>query len=140
MLKEYNQKQLWEYYEKLPYDIKEKFFSPEIADIIWNICQKNNIPLNDISKVSKLVGAVVLKILPIDQLQIEIENELKINSSSAQKIFKEFNSLIFSSIQKIDIKNKKSSISPDKKEVLNEGNQVKLKSRQNKDTYREKLE
>lgn len=134
MPKEYPQEQLWKLYENLPERLRELIFSEEIANIIWNICQENKIPDNDVSKISGAAGRVVLGVLPFDKFQETIQAELKIKENIAKKIFLDINRLIFS-----QIKEDATKIHDDQKDI---GTELKEKTKRppSKDTYREPVE
>ena len=93
MPKEYTKEQLWKLYEKLPGELKEAIFSEETADNIWDICERNEV--ERISEIAKLVGNVLLGILPPEDFQETIEKELRFNKDLAKRITHEINRFIF---------------------------------------------
>src|SRR3989344_6913117 len=99
MPNEHTQEKLWKLYEGLPGGLKELIFSEKAANIIWNICQENKIPDDDVSKVSGNAGKVILGVLPLDKFRETIQTELKIKESLAKKISDEVNELIFSPVE-----------------------------------------
>lgn len=93
MQEEYTKEQLWKLYEKLPGELRESFSSAETGDTIWNVCERNNI--NEVSKVAKLVGNVLLGILPPSEFQKTLETELKLVPAVAKKVYQEIFRQIF---------------------------------------------
>ena len=93
MAEEYTQQQIRQLLEKLPIELKEAFSSAETEEAIWGVCEKNNI--NEVAKVTKLVGNVLLGLLPPDDFQNLIEIELKLEKETARKVAHEINRFIF---------------------------------------------
>ncbi|MBI2038531.1 MAG: hypothetical protein HYT19_01235 [Candidatus Nealsonbacteria bacterium] len=93
MPKEYTKEQLWKLFEKLPEELKEAISSNETADFIWDICKKNEI--DEITKITQSVGNVLLGILPIDEFQGLLEEDLKLKKDISKKVSQEINRFIF---------------------------------------------
>jgi len=94
---EYTKDQLWKLYEKLPEELKEAVFSEETADSIWNVCERNNV--DEVSEVAKLVGNVLIGILPPSEFQKSLETELKLEPEVSKKVFQEIHRHIFYPVQ-----------------------------------------
>ncbi len=134
MSKEYTKEQLWKLYENLSERLKELIFSEKAADIIWNTCQENKIPNNDVSKLSGAAGRVILGVLPLDKFQETIQAELKIKENIAKKVSLDINRLIFS-----QIKDDLTKTYNTEKDIKTEPEE-KPKRPSSKDVYREKIE
>ncbi len=84
---EYPQEQVWKIYEQLPDDLKDAVFSEQTAKSISNVCEKNNITdEKQVSQIAKLTGDVILGLLPPQELQQSLEQEVKLNPEIAKKI------------------------------------------------------
>lgn len=95
MLKEYTKEEFWKLYEKLPQELKDAIFSGETADHISDICKRYNVNEKTIPEVAKQVGNVLLGILPLEEFQKALEEELKIEKETAEKMTHEINRFIF---------------------------------------------
>ena len=93
MPKEYTREQLWKLYEKLPEELKEAIFSVGTADSIWDVCEKNEV--EEVSKVAKYAGYVLMGVLPADEFQETLERELKLKKDKAKKVAQEITRFIF---------------------------------------------
>jgi len=93
MPKKYTNKESWKLFEKLPEELQEVIFSVETANNIWNICERNRV--DEISKVAKYVGNVLLGVLPPDEFQETLEKEMGIEKDLAKKVAQEINRFIF---------------------------------------------
>ena len=87
--------QFWKLYEKLPKELQEAIFSTETAGNIWLICERNELLDVDISKISLLVGDVLLGLLPPEEFQKTLEKEVKLKEEVAKKVAQEINRFIF---------------------------------------------
>jgi len=93
MPKKYTNKESWKLFEKLPEELQEVIFSVETANNIWNICERNRV--DEISKVAKYVGNVLLGVLPPDEFQETLEKGLGLEKEVAKKVTQEINRFIF---------------------------------------------
>ena len=91
----YTKDQLWQLYQKLPDELKEAVSSLENTDNIYNICEINNIPEGIMPSVIKYVGYVLIGVLPPNEFQKTLEEELKISAETAQKVAREIHRFIF---------------------------------------------
>jgi len=142
MPREYTPEQTWKLFEKIPEDLKEAIFSVEVANDIYNICEKNEI--EEVSKMAKIVGNVMLGLLSPDNLKETLEKELNLKSEKAQKITQEIDRFIFYPIKEslnnlYGLKTKVNTLSD---ESAVESKIISLKGRKisRKDTYREPVE
>jgi hypothetical protein len=95
MEKEYTKEELWKIFEKLPDELKESIFSEKTAESIFNICIRNGIEDERISKVAKYVGRVLMGLLPPNEFQETIERELNLEKEVAKSVRREVEMLIF---------------------------------------------
>ncbi|UZE93379.1 MAG: hypothetical protein IB617_00925 [Candidatus Nealsonbacteria bacterium] len=95
MIKELTQKEYWELFQKLPDELKTQTLSEETAKNIFDICQRNDVNVEEISKVASYVGQVLLGILPPDEFQEAIEKEVKLEKEIAKKVAQEIYRFVF---------------------------------------------
>jgi len=98
MKEEYSREQLWKLYKKLPEDLQEALFSEETTETTYDICEKNGV--NETREVTKIIGLVLLGLLPPSGLEKVLEEELKLNAGKAKKIFGEINSFLLYPLKK----------------------------------------
>jgi len=99
MPKKYTPEQYWEFYKKLPEELKEVVFSPETADTIFDICKRNNIESDKVPEITRYIGEVLIGILPPDDFQETLEKELKIEKDLVKRVTHEINRLIFAPVK-----------------------------------------
>lgn len=95
MTKEITKEEFWDLYEKLPPELKEAIFSVETADHISNICNRYEIQGEGISKVAKIIGDVLLGLLPLENLPNELDSVLTLEKDVIKKMNREVNRFIF---------------------------------------------
>jgi hypothetical protein len=95
MEKEYTKEELWKIIEKLPDELKEAVFSEKTAEDIFNICTRNGIEDERMSKVAKYVGRVLMGLLPPSEFEETLEKEVGIEKEVAKGIKREVEMLIF---------------------------------------------
>jgi hypothetical protein len=95
MEKEYTKEELWKIIEKLPDELKEAIFSEKTAEDIFNICTRNGIEDERMSKVAKYVGRVLMGLLPPNEFEETLEKEVGIEKEVAKGIRREVEMLIF---------------------------------------------
>ncbi|MCD6115215.1 hypothetical protein J7J74_02965 [bacterium] len=83
---EISKEKLWEIFNLLPDSLKEAVLSEDTAEAIWNICRICNIEESKISQVSKLVGNVLMGLLPPNRLKDRLQEIEGINPETAQKL------------------------------------------------------
>jgi len=98
MLKEYTPEQFWKLYEKLPQDLQDAIFSEETANNIYTICDRYQI--DEIPKVAKIVGFILLGVLPPDELYETLVKELYIEPEVAKKATREIIRFILYPVRK----------------------------------------
>jgi len=142
MPREYTPEQTWKLFEKLPEDLQEAVFSKETADSIWDICEKNEI--NEVPKVAKIVGNVLIGLLPIDGLPEALEKELRLKPAVAKKISQEIHRFVFHPVRKslYDLHGAEEPKTPSvKQESLSlEKKTTPPKESKKEDLYREEIE
>lgn len=92
MTKTYTQDALWKLFENLPLDLKEAVFSEDTAKYTWQICERHAI--NDVSKVAKQIGLMLMGLLTIQNFENWLQKELKIKKDTATTITQEVNKFI----------------------------------------------
>jgi len=95
MPKQYTRAEYWKLYEKLPEELQEAIFSAETADHISNICARNSVSDKQIPQVAARVGDVLMGLLLPDELQEELEKEVKLKKPAAQSVTREMNRFVF---------------------------------------------
>jgi len=96
MPKEYAREKFWDLYKKLPEELREAIWSEKTTDDIYDICQRNDIKDNQIvSEIIRIVGQVLLGVLPPEDFQETLEKELKLEKDLAKKVSQEINRFIF---------------------------------------------
>ena len=120
MAKQYSQEQLWKLFEKLPKELREAVFSEETANNIYDICTRNGIEDNRISEVARYTGRVLLGILPPEDFQKTIEEELELNKETAKIVAHEINCFIFAPIKEnlVELYNTEEGIASETQTVL----------------------
>jgi hypothetical protein len=99
-MSDYPKEKLDELYENLPVTLRDSISSSENANIIYNICTKNNITEEDIiSKIAKNTCYVLLGILPPNKLKDSLLKELQLKNDAAEQITSEINDSIFLSVK-----------------------------------------
>lgn len=81
-----SKEKIWEIFELLPQDLKEAILSEDTAEAIWNICKICNIDEEKIPQVSKLVGNVLMGLLPPNRLQKRLQEIEGIDPETAKKL------------------------------------------------------
>ena len=125
------EKNSWEVYKKLPSSLQEAIFSPDTADAIWHICQLCDI--NDVAKVAKRVGDVLIGFLPPEDLQQTLKKELGLDDNVAKKLDAYIQHYIFNPVSD----ELRDLYHPEEKEIKEKEAAEKPKVR---DIYREPIE
>ena len=92
-----SQDKLWAIYETLPDNLKEAIFSEDTADAIANICKLHDVEKT--SDVAKLVGNVLMGLLPPEIFIETLQDELGLNEDIAKKVGMEIEHFIFNSVK-----------------------------------------
>ena len=135
-----SQDELWAIYETLPASLKEAIFSEDTADAIMNICRLYDI--KETPKVAKIVGNVLMGLLPPDMLKTALVAEAGVSQETAKKASMEIEHFILNPVKK-DLDNLYEEQGG--KQKKNEGenkdmSQVKNSKAIKKDVYREPIE
>lgn len=129
------QEQLKELYENLPKDLQRALFAPEITEKIKEICSNNNLNEEQNSEVAKYIGYVMLGVLPPEEFEETLRNELKISSETSRKISSEIFNSIFSTVnESLEALYARKINYPEEKQA------APVKKIIKKDTYRESTE
>ena len=95
MTKDYTPEEIDKILQNLPEELKEAVFSMETADAIWNICIKQKITDERMTKIAEYTGYVLMGLLSPQEFQEALEKELKIETATAKKVAQEINRFIF---------------------------------------------
>ncbi|MDD5221316.1 MAG: hypothetical protein PHV47_01790, partial [Candidatus Pacebacteria bacterium] len=71
---ELTKEQRWEIFNSLPENLKDAIFSGDTADAVSNICKLHNI--DDTASVAKIVGQVLIGLLPPDKIAEAIKEKI----------------------------------------------------------------
>jgi hypothetical protein len=92
---DYPPEQLWPLYEKLPENLKEAIFSEKVADIIYDVGNRNGLEEKEISELAKYIGYVMLGLLPPEEFQRTLKEELELEDELAKKVALEITGFVF---------------------------------------------
>ncbi|MAF43788.1 MAG: hypothetical protein CMI54_06440 [Parcubacteria group bacterium] len=95
MSKELTKDQYWELFEKLPQEIKTLILSEQTAKDIFNICDRNNVDMENVSQVADYTGRVLLGALKPEELQGVLEKVVFLQKDQAKKVAEEIHRFIF---------------------------------------------
>lgn len=94
MPQKYTSEQFWKLYKELPQELKDAVSSEETGNSIFDICERNKISEN-LDGVVEYVGQVLVGVLPPDDFQETLEEEVKLKKGVAKKVVQEINRFIF---------------------------------------------
>ena len=97
-MEELSKDELWGIYKTLCPELKDAIFSEDTADAIWNITRLHEI--EDTSKLGKLVGQVLMGLLPPQFFKDTIKDELGLNEDIAKKVSMEMEHYVFNQVKK----------------------------------------
>jgi len=87
---------LRELYKELPKELQEATYSEEVAHNIHEICTKNGVTNEDIIiEVTKHIGYAFIGVLPPNEFQKVLVEEVKLNKTVAKEIAQEINDSVF---------------------------------------------
>jgi len=132
MLKELSKEELRKIYEGLSRDLKDAISSEDTADAIWNICKLHDVEKT--SDVAKIVGQILMGLLPPDILIQTLQNEMGLSEDIAKKVGMEIEHFIFNSV-----KNELDALY-EKGENKEEPTEKEAEESEKPDTYREPIE
>jgi len=134
-MKKISQDKLWAIYETLPENLKDIIFSEDTADAIWNICKLHDV--DKISGIAKIVGRVLMGLLPPKILIETLEDELALDEDIAKKVGMEIEHFIFNAVKnELDILYEEGENTKEKRTEIEKESARQKKS----DTYRESVE
>lgn len=145
----YSKEQLWEIYKKLPEQVRNILSSEDTADVIFDICKKNDLTEGQASVVSGIINEVVFGILPVADFPKTIKAELGLKEDAIKKLFQEIDRSVFSPVSAAKGEKPKEEIENPVKTVtkgtevekkLSAEDKEKPKTYSKNDTYRESLE
>ena len=91
--KQYTQDEMWKVFETLPEELKQAVFSAENAEHTFSICERYAI--EECSQVASLIGLVLMGVMPPQDLQNALVQELKLEKATAQRVAGEINRFVF---------------------------------------------
>lgn len=91
----YPQPQIEERYEKLPEVLKEAMFSPENADLMFEVGKKFGLAIDKIGYMAEETGYVILGFTKPEEFITELEENLDIDSEKAEEVAAEINHRVF---------------------------------------------
>lgn len=141
MSEKYTREQFWKLYKKLPQELKDVIFAEETGNDINSICKKNGI-LKNLKQIVEFVGQVLIGILPPDEFQKTIEEELGLKKDIAKKVTQEINRFVFYPVKRsLEELYSVEIISPAQtKTTLPSSTGKEVSASKRKDTYREIVE
>lgn len=116
-------------FDKLPAELKAAILSEETADSIREICEKNKVGENSISKVAELIGEVLMGIIPLEQIATTLRKRIKINKKTSQDISRGVNQTIIAPVKRLLFKKSNESVPTSPKQQAPKAN----------DAYRESI-
>lgn len=141
MPKKYLPEQIEKILQNLPEELKEAVFSMETADAIWEICSRQGVLDERMTKIAECVGYVLMGLLTPEDFQETLEKEVKLKKDTAKKLAQEINRFIFYPVKPALEQLYKMEISPSEKpsKAVPLIEEPKIGSRED-DRYRETVE
>ncbi len=97
-MEELSRDELWAIYNTLPDTLKDAIFSEDTAEAIFNICKLYEITKN--SEVAKIIGKILMGLLPPEFLKDTLQEELGISEDIAKKTAMELEHFILNPVKK----------------------------------------
>jgi len=97
MIENYTKEQFWKLYETLPEELKTALFAEETSEAILNACEASDI--DKVSEVARIVGRVLVGLLPPEDFQKTLQLELELDTETATTASSEINQYIFAPIK-----------------------------------------
>jgi len=91
--KQYTQEEMWKVYETLPEKLKQAVFSAENAEHTFSICERHGV--DECSQVASLIGLVLMGVMPPQDLQNALVQDLKLEEATAQRVAAEISRFVF---------------------------------------------
>ena len=98
---QYSQKETQKLLDSLPLELKDVLFSPDTAETIGQICERNNVSEENITRVAGLVGNILTGLLPPKELSSALRESFDINQETAEKISHEVNRFVLYPVKNI---------------------------------------
>lgn len=97
---EYSQQELQKLFDSLPLELKDAILSEETAERISQISKRHKINEKNVPQLAKLVGNILMGLLPPEELPETLEIKLGIDKERAQDISREINRFILFPVKK----------------------------------------
>lgn len=91
----YTKEQLRKLYLKLPPEVKDMASSDEVADLIFQVLEDNQLDDERGTKISELIRNVLYGLLPPEDFQTALEKDVGVKKDPAKKINQEINRFVF---------------------------------------------
>lgn len=133
MVEEYTKEQYWKLFNNLPEALQEAVLSPNTAEDIREICERNDIE-EKIPQLAEIVGDVLMGVLRPEEIISTLKEQLEIKEKKAKQVEKEIILFIIHPVQRELEKLYEIKIeTPSDKEIEKDKDKIK------KDPYREKI-
>ncbi len=142
MSKNLTKDQYWELFQKLPDELKNTILSEKTAKDVFDICERNEIDIEEISIVADYTGRVLFGILPPDEFQSALEEKVELTKDRAKKVAQEINRFIFYPVKASleELYSMEIISSAQTKTTLPSSTEKGKSASKRKDTYREIVE
>ncbi len=130
---DYPKEQLWELYQDLPETLQKALFSEEVADNIYEICQKNKI--EKANEISRNIGYVFSGLLPPSEFKGVLSEEIGLDKKKAESVSTEIERFIF-----LPLKKNLEALYKEKIKGKKIKKKASSKKTKKKDSYRESIE
>ena len=94
MPNQYAKDQFWKLYKNISQELKDALFAEETGNNIHDVCERNKI-MEKLGDIVDLVGQVLVGVLPPEDFQETLENELELETDIAKKVAQEISRFIF---------------------------------------------
>ena len=91
---QYTQEELQKLFDTLPEELKDALLSEGTAERISEICQRYEIKEKEVPEIAKMVGNVLMGLLPPEEFRESLEKKLFIDKERAENISREVNRFI----------------------------------------------
>lgn len=99
MPQKYTPEEIEKNLKNLPEDLKEAVFSMETADAIWQACIKQEVTDERMTKIAEYAGYVLMGLLPPQEFQTKLQEEIRLPKKGAEELGREINRLVFSPVR-----------------------------------------
>lgn len=138
---EYSAEELRKLYQGLPKDLRDAIVSEDTAETVQRLCQRNGIAEADVPRFAKLVGDVLLGLLPPPDFEKSLRVELGLTSVKAKLVTRETTRFIFYPVKESLSSFYKIALVPGGRVVgtIAKGQALEKKKSNSSDTYREEI-